>query len=74
MGAIQPSVHIPLGALNKGSAGTELAQLDPKLPTVVYCAVGVRSLYGARVLRERHGFSAAVSLRGGYNAWPGENE
>jgi rhodanese-related sulfurtransferase len=31
--------------------------------------VGVRSLYGAQILRERYGFREAVSLRGGYKDW-----
>jgi adenylyltransferase/sulfurtransferase len=43
--------------------------MDPSVPTVVYCAHGVRSLRGMNVLRERHGFRAAVSLRGGFAAW-----
>jgi molybdopterin/thiamine biosynthesis adenylyltransferase/rhodanese-related sulfurtransferase len=67
LGAIEPSVHIPLGALEWGTAS--LAPLDPGVPTVVYCAVGVRSLRAAELLRERHGFRSAVSLRGGYEEW-----
>jgi adenylyltransferase/sulfurtransferase len=51
------------------SFASDIAPLDPAVPTVVYCAVGVRSLRGARILRERHGFSSAVSLRGGMKAW-----
>lgn len=63
--AIQPSEHVPLGLLQQeGAPG-----LDPALPTVVYCAVGARSLYGARVLRDRFGFRAVASLRGGMKAW-----
>jgi rhodanese-related sulfurtransferase len=68
LGAIEPSVHLPLGELEKNGAGG-LAALDPAAPTVVYCAAGVRSLYGAKLLRERHGFLQAVSLRGGFKAW-----
>jgi adenylyltransferase/sulfurtransferase len=69
MGAIEPSVHVPLGLLEAGAGGQALAALDPALPTVVYCAHGMRSLRGARILRERHGFRSAVSLRGGYEGW-----
>lgn len=69
LGAIEPSLHVPLGALQRGKAEAALATLDPALPTVVYCAVGARSLVGARILRERHGFKQAVSLRGGINLW-----
>jgi molybdopterin/thiamine biosynthesis adenylyltransferase/rhodanese-related sulfurtransferase len=69
MGTIEPSVHIPLGALERGEASELLAGLDPAAPTVVYCAAGVRSIRGADLLRERHAFRAAVSLRGGYDDW-----
>jgi|CZKI01.1.fsa_nt_gi molybdopterin/thiamine biosynthesis adenylyltransferase/rhodanese-related sulfurtransferase len=65
---IDPSVHVPLMRLETSFA-SDIAPLDPAVPTVVYCAVGVRSLRGARILRERHGFSSAVSLRGGMKAW-----
>ena len=65
LGAIEPSVHVPLGELQQqGAPG-----LDPLAPTVVYCAVGARSLLAARVLRERHGFRAVASLRDGFRAW-----
>jgi molybdopterin/thiamine biosynthesis adenylyltransferase/rhodanese-related sulfurtransferase len=67
-GSIDPSVHVPVGELGRSAVGA-LAALDPALPTVVYCAAGVRSLHGARLLRERHGFRNAVSLQGGYHAW-----
>jgi adenylyltransferase/sulfurtransferase len=67
-GSIEPSVHVPLGALEANEVNA-LAALDPAMPTVVYCAAGVRSLHGAKLLRERHGFRQAVSLRGGYYAW-----
>jgi adenylyltransferase/sulfurtransferase len=68
-GAIQPSLHIPLGILEQGMPVPLLAELDPTLPTVVYCASGNRSRRGAELLRERYGFSTASSLSGGYKAW-----
>ena len=68
LGSIEPSAHIPLGRLEAGSAA-DLPPLDPSVPAVAYCAVGVRSLRGIHVLRERHGFRSAVSLRGGMKAW-----
>ncbi len=70
-GTIEPSIHIPLSVLAHGQAGDDLQKLDPQKPTVVYCAVGVRSLHAARLLRERHGFRDAVSLHGGIAAWQG---
>ena len=67
-GAIDPSVHLPLRHLEVSSAA-DLVPLDPSVPTVVYCAVGVRSLRGMQILRERHGFRSVLSLRGGIKAW-----
>jgi adenylyltransferase/sulfurtransferase len=67
--AIQPSLHVPLGTLEHGSAKPLLAGLRADRPTVVYCAAGVRSLAAVAILRERCGFRAAKSLRGGMHAW-----
>ena len=68
-GSIEPSLHLPLDEMARSLALPSLAQFNPALPTIVYCAVGVRSLYGAQILRERYGFREAVSLRGGYKDW-----
>jgi adenylyltransferase/sulfurtransferase len=68
-GSIKPSVHVALGLLETGDAEPLLAALDPAIPTVVYCAGGVRSLRAARILRESHRFREALSLRGGYHSW-----
>jgi sulfur-carrier protein adenylyltransferase/sulfurtransferase len=68
LASIDPSVHVPLGRLERSSAA-DLGPLDPSVPTVVYCAAGVRSLRGIQILRERHGFRSAVSLRGGMRGW-----
>jgi adenylyltransferase/sulfurtransferase len=70
-GAIRPSAHVPLGALETPDAGALLAKqgLRPDKRTVVYCAGGVRSLKALKILRERHGFARAQSLRGGMKAW-----
>lgn len=67
MGAIEPSVLVPLSALERGRE--DVSGLDPKRPSVVYCAAGVRSLRGAEILRQRHGFTNVTSLRGGIKAW-----
>ena len=69
LGAIQPSVHVPLGTLGADAARAALASLDPNRETIVYCAGGVRSLKALVSLRERHGFTAVRSLRGGFKAW-----
>jgi len=68
LGSIEPSVHMPLRRLEASSA-SDLAPLDPAVPTVVYCASGIRSLRGISILRERHGFRSALSLRGGMKGW-----
>jgi adenylyltransferase/sulfurtransferase len=68
MGSIEPSVHVPLRRLETSEA-RDIAPLDPAVPTVVYCSAGIRSLRGIRILRERHGFRSAVSLRRGMNGW-----
>jgi adenylyltransferase/sulfurtransferase len=70
MGSIEPSKHVPLGRLETSSPG-ELEPFDPSVPTVVYCAAGIRSLRGIQILRARHGFRSALSLRGGMKAWSG---
>jgi molybdopterin/thiamine biosynthesis adenylyltransferase/rhodanese-related sulfurtransferase len=68
-GTIDPHVHIPMEKLDGSDAAAALARLDPAAPTVVYCAVGVRSLRAVQLLRERHKFDSALSLRGGYQEW-----
>jgi molybdopterin/thiamine biosynthesis adenylyltransferase/rhodanese-related sulfurtransferase len=66
--AILPSKHLPLRHLETSSAA-DLEPFDPAVPTVVYCAHGIRSLRGIQILRERHGYRSALSLRGGMKAW-----
>jgi molybdopterin/thiamine biosynthesis adenylyltransferase/rhodanese-related sulfurtransferase len=66
--SISPSKHIPLRFLESSTAA-DLAPFDPRQRTVVYCASGVRSLRGIQILRERHGYSSALSLRGGMRDW-----
>jgi rhodanese-related sulfurtransferase len=67
-GTIEPDVHAPMSQMMRGETQS-LTALDPALPTVVYCAVGQRSLAVARFLREQLGFRTALSLRGGIQAW-----
>jgi molybdopterin/thiamine biosynthesis adenylyltransferase/rhodanese-related sulfurtransferase len=67
--AILPSVHIPLHALEESDPVKLVSRLQPGASTVVYCAAGVRSLRAVALLRERYGFSAIRSLRGGMHAW-----
>jgi glyoxylase-like metal-dependent hydrolase (beta-lactamase superfamily II)/rhodanese-related sulfurtransferase len=47
---------------------SSLDQLDPQVPTVVFCAGGYRSAIAASLLR-LHGFSDVSDLLGGYTAW-----
>jgi rhodanese-related sulfurtransferase len=62
-GMIEGAVNIPVGQLPD-----RLADLDPRKPTVVYCAGGYRSSVAASLLRQR-GFGDVSDLLGGYNAW-----
>ena len=62
-GMIGNAVNIPVGQLPD-----RLAELDPRRPTVVYCAGGYRSSMAASMLR-KHGFDDVSDLLGGYNAW-----
>jgi glyoxylase-like metal-dependent hydrolase (beta-lactamase superfamily II)/rhodanese-related sulfurtransferase len=62
-GMIANAVNISVGQLPE-----RLAELDPRKPTVVYCAGGYRSSMAASLLR-KHGFDDVSDLLGGYNAW-----
>jgi rhodanese-related sulfurtransferase len=45
-----------------------LDELDPRVPTVVYCAGGYRSSIAASTLRS-HGVEQVADIIGGYGAW-----
>jgi rhodanese-related sulfurtransferase/rubrerythrin len=45
-------------------------ELDATKPTIVYCAIGGRSLVAAKMLRGR-GFKEIYNLKGGIKAWNG---
>ncbi|MCC7078717.1 MAG: MBL fold metallo-hydrolase [Acidimicrobiia bacterium] len=62
-GGIPGAVNIPLPHL-----ASRLGELDPDLPTVVYCAGGYRSSIGTSRL-EAAGFADVSNLVGGYAAW-----
>ncbi len=62
-GMIANAVNIPVGQLPD-----RVAELDPRKPTVVYCAGGYRSSVAASLLRQR-GFDDVSDVLGGYNAW-----
>jgi len=67
-GTIPGAVHIPLPQL----VG-RLDELDPEVPTVVFCAGGYRSSIAASTLRA-HGFADVSDLLGGVGAWSGSGE
>jgi glyoxylase-like metal-dependent hydrolase (beta-lactamase superfamily II)/rhodanese-related sulfurtransferase len=62
-GMIPGAINIPVGQLTD-----RVGELDPRKPTVVYCAGGYRSSVAASLLRRR-GFADVSDLLGGYNAW-----
>jgi glyoxylase-like metal-dependent hydrolase (beta-lactamase superfamily II)/rhodanese-related sulfurtransferase len=62
-GTVPGAATIPLAQLV-----SRLDELDPTVPTVVYCAGGYRSSIAASTLRA-HGFSDVSDLVGGMAAW-----
>jgi hydroxyacylglutathione hydrolase len=62
-GQVPGAVPIPLGQLR-----ARLGELDPRRPTVVYCASGFRSSIATSLLRAA-GFDDVSDLKGGYIAW-----
>ncbi|MGA7415569.1 MAG: rhodanese-like domain-containing protein [Bryobacteraceae bacterium] len=64
-GAIEKSVHIPLGELAKRTG-----ELDPGKLLVVHCKGGYRSSIATSLLR-RAGFRDIANLMGGFDAWKG---
>jgi rhodanese-related sulfurtransferase len=62
-GMIDGAISVPLPTLQ-----SRVADLDPTVLTVVYCASGVRSSIAASLLRTK-GFSDVVDILGGFEAW-----
>ena len=63
VGMIGDAVNIPVGQLP-----SRVEELEPSVPTVVYCAGGYRSSVAASVLRQA-GFVDVSDVLGGYGAW-----
>jgi glyoxylase-like metal-dependent hydrolase (beta-lactamase superfamily II) len=63
LGSIDEALTLPVGQLPG-----RLDELDPRRPTVVFCAGGYRSSVGASVLRQA-GFDDVSDILGGYGAW-----
>ncbi len=64
-GALENSIHIPLGELAKRTG-----ELDPGKLLVVHCKGGYRSSIATSLLR-RAGFRDIANLIGGFDAWKG---
>lgn len=62
-GIIAGAVHVQLASLLQ-----RVRELDPAVPTVVYCAGGYRSSIAASTLRSL-GFNDVSDIVGGYGAW-----
>ena len=67
-GAIPGAVHIARGQLESQVEGR---LIDKDAPVIVYCAVGVRSVFAAKTLGEL-GYTDVVSLAGGFGKWKDE--
>jgi hydroxyacylglutathione hydrolase len=63
LGVVPGAVTIPLPGLLE-----RVADLDPRRPTLVYCAGGYRSSIAASLLRA-HGFTEVAEILGGFDAW-----
>lgn len=63
LGTIPGAATVPLANLRE-----RVGELDPGIPTVVYCAGGYRSSVAASLL-ESKGFTDVSDLLGGYEAW-----
>lgn len=63
LGKIEGAMHIPIDELRD-----RLDEINPEPGIVVYCAVGLRSYLGGRILA-MHGFKNVEVLTGGFNAW-----
>jgi adenylyltransferase/sulfurtransferase len=64
-GIIPGAIHIPRGYLEMR---IEEAVRDRDTPLVVYCAGGVRSVFGAEALGQL-GYRDVASMAGGFSAW-----
>lgn len=63
LGVIPGAIHIPIDDLRN-----RLDRLDPGKETVLYCAVGLRSYVGNRLLAMK-GFKNVKTLTGGFTTW-----
>ncbi len=62
-GIIPGAIHIPIDDLRD-----RIRDLDPEKETILYCAVGLRSYVGNRVLSMKD-FKNVKALTGGINSW-----
>jgi NADPH-dependent 2,4-dienoyl-CoA reductase/sulfur reductase-like enzyme/rhodanese-related sulfurtransferase len=63
IGIIAGAVHIPIDELRD-----RLAELDRNAEIVLYCAVGLRSYLGNRILA-MHGYENVLTMTGGIASW-----
>lgn len=67
-GKIPGAVHIPIDDLR-----SRMRELDPERETILYCATGLRSYVGERILSQQ-GFKRVQTLTGGIFSWMFELE
>ncbi|UCE83362.1 MAG: FAD-dependent oxidoreductase [Deltaproteobacteria bacterium] len=68
VGPIPGAVHIPIDLLRR-----RLQNLDPEKETILYCAQGLRSYLGNRILA-MNSFKKVRTLSGGLDTWTYETE
>jgi len=67
-GKIPGALHIPIDDLR-----SRMGELDPERETILYCAAGLRSYVGERILSQQ-GFKRVRTLTGGILSWMFELE
>ena len=67
LGYIQGALFLPQGRLKQE---VETLLPDKDVPTVVYCAGGIRSLAAAKLMKEK-GYTHVYSMTKGINGWKG---
>ena len=65
LGIVPGAIHIPRGFLEMR---IEEAVRDHDTPVIVYCAGGVRSIFGAEALSQL-GYRDVLSMSGGFSGW-----
>jgi len=67
-GHLPGAINIPRGVLEFKIGNEPRLQNNPQAPILVYCQTGGRSALATEAI-QKLGYSGAVSMAGGFNAW-----